>query len=292
MSTPTVHRLTVHDVAEAISRAAKAPTWASPASRNGDMSFTGTAKFGDAVTIARTGWPEGRARIQRATAAIAAASKHTPAPFLQMDVAGAYPVAAIAAAGDPACMVSPEPIEDSRRPAIRLTYEAGYSCAYGTKQVENFGAAVAAYVDAAEDAGFRVELTAIYNARTHDSTERIQIRIPVKQADEALDMDRVAFMTSHPSAFRRIAFGLFEQLPKAERRFSMGYGTPCQPLPGDIEDGEIYLPGLNIFGPKDPDLSDPVRTFQRLGPIIQQRLTDIDAPIPPLAFAGDVDTDA
>jgi hypothetical protein len=86
-----------------IADAKRTPLNSNPSSRatsgefNGEWS--GTKTFEEAVDLAINGWPEGRKRLMTAMAAAQSAPAFTPS--LAMDVAGAYPIAALAEAPDP-----------------------------------------------------------------------------------------------------------------------------------------------------------------------------------------------
>ena len=103
------HQIIDFDSLDALVTAASAPSsWATRDSREGEFSFTGTRSFDQACEFARHGWQDGLSRMQCALDAVKASNTASgPAPGFLLDVAGAYPIAALAAAGDAFCMMAP-----------------------------------------------------------------------------------------------------------------------------------------------------------------------------------------
>lgn len=252
-------------------------------SRSQDGGWAGTRTFAEAPKLAREGWPEGREKLVKAMAE--ADSRPSQQPALMMDVAGAYPIAALAAAGDPCSMVDLAPVEDRVRPIIRLIVCRSGSAAYGADEFLNYGAAVLSYIEGLENFGFRVEITVSF-ACTMDGQKQVDTRVIVKKAEEHFEIDKLAFSLASPAFFRRLGFGVWESIPEIDTILGWGYGTPRNLDEKEAEDGQIILPGVNMVAPGDKSLKSPAAALAKIGPMIEAQLRNAGMVAPPLAFAA------
>lgn len=259
------------------------PTYGEGAAhRVGDKEWSGAASFEEAVKMAREGWPEGRKLMVDAMASAAPVTAKV-ADYM-MDVAGAYPIAALAAAGDPMCMVAPAPVSDRVRPVIRLAINRCASAAYSCKEFTNFGAAVASYVDALEGSGYRVEIDAAMVCM--DGNNRpYYCGVIVKQAHEPLEIDRMAFCLTNPAFLRRLHFAVAQN--REDDHGSMSYcGSPLNIEPSHVDHGVLVVPGINVFSPGSKPLKSPTAAALALEPIIRDVLSQAGVAPPALAFGG------
>jgi len=257
------------------------PVWANRSSRNiGDGNWQGSATFPEAMTLARYGWPEGRAKMVKAVSVAAMSAGFAKAPAYDMDMAGAYPIPALAAAGELLCMVNPAPTAQRAKPIVKLTVAACVSSMVSESDIFNYGAALLAFVDGLEQSDIRVELSVCYASRSRDMKTETAFSVTFKQADEALDLDRAAFVLASPAMFRRLVFSLYElNLPQS---FEYGYGIPRDPKAGDDFDADaILLPSCQSFRGK---LRNPSEAFAVIAPTIETLLQDRFANFPPLSF--------
>lgn len=250
----------------------------------GEDEFSGTRNFGQAMDLAVKGWPEGRKKIMTAIASAQASPTFTPA--LTMDVAGAYPIAALAAAGDPCSMVDLAPIEDRVRPIVRLVIQRGASAAYEVDEFTNYGAAVLSYVEGLEAAGFRCEITVAFCSDFHESGDSV-ITVVVKRAEETMEFDRMAFVMTHPSFFRRICFAVMESTEVLSGwliRHSYGYSR--NPKASEFDHDQVLVPGVNMVNPGAKELKSVKACLAHVGPMIEAQLKQAGIDPPPQAFGG------
>jgi len=246
--------------------------------------WTGTETFEGAVDMAQYGWPEGRKRLMVAMAEARGAPRMIA--DMVMDVAGAYPIAALAAAGDPCSMVDLQPVEERVRPIIRLAISRNGSSAYSADEFMNYGAAILSYVEGLENAGFRCEI-ASYSATALNNGVQEYTSVTLKRAEEHIEMDRMAFCLTHPAFLRRLGFAVSESTPGIWENLGSGYGEPVNPDPGkDTEPDQIIIPGINIAEPGSAALKSARAALERLGPMIEKQLKNKGVAPPPLAFGG------
>lgn len=228
--------------AEYTAAAARPPgsNWTHPASRGESPSFTGTADYDTALALLAHGWQEGRERMSTGLAALAPATITTPTRTL--DVAGAYPIAALAAGGAMDCMVTPCQIV-TPRPAIRIV--AGFAAPWTItpNAIMNRGIAIASVIDTLESAGQRVELIAERRGISKKARADYRLTITLKDAEQPLEIDRIAFALAHPSMLRRIAFRIDEQT-FTQAAWGPGYGVPQQADAADFPDA-ILIPSID-----------------------------------------------
>lgn len=279
------HNFTFDSVESFVREASKGPgpDWKSARSSHSEgAGFSGTASFEEAASLALAGWPEGRARMVRGVEAVASSPAFERAAALFFDVAGAYPVAALAAAGVPECMVSPAPVSERARPIVRLAVSGSVSYNYGADEIFAYGAALLGVIDALESAEFRVELSVIFPAEKRG--HKVATSVRVKDAPDALDLDRAAFCLAHAATLRRLVFGVMEANLSSET-FYPGYGAPRTPERGfDGDEGVVFLPGPQQFAAGSPQLKTPESAFAALAPSVLELLRDRYAEFPPLQF--------
>lgn len=280
-------RHTYDNLGSFIADAKREPLNSDPSSRSTDGAFaeewSGTKTFEEAVGLATHGWPDGRKLLMTAMAEAQSAPAFTPS--LVMDVAGAYPIAALAAAGDPRSMVDLQPVEDRVRPIVRLVVQRGGSAAYDPHEFLNYGAAVLSYIEGLEAASFRVEIEVSFAAKIGDINHYLSVI--AKRAEEPMEMDRLAYVLTHPAFFRRIAFAVKESTPGiAEHLNRNAYGFSQSPTPEQVDRNQIILPGVNMVKPGAKELKTPKAALAHLAPMIENQLRNAGMAPPPLAFGG------
>jgi hypothetical protein len=247
-----------------------------------DSDFCGATRAG-AFDMARMGWPEGRKNMVAAMAQARPSIALTPA--FVMDVAGAYPIAALAAAGDPCSMVLPDPVETAPRPIVRLAVNVWASCAYTSAQFTAYGAAVLSYIDAIEASGARVELNMLCHCTVDSTRDSYTAMVPIKRAEEPVEIDRLTYCFTHVSMLRRLFF-THMQIAEGVAGKMPGCGYPRNPDEGDVEKGVIVVPGINTIHYNDKALKSPAACAAYLSNIMEKVLNQVGVELPELAFGG------
>jgi hypothetical protein len=257
------------------------PTWESRSSRSKGGDWNGSKDWNEALDFAAHGWPEGRAKMGKALAAAAAASSFDSYPAMALDVAGAYPMPHLAAAGEPFCMVTPAPISERNRPVLRLCIAGAVSSMVNGGEIVNYGAALLTVIDALEAADYRVELSLCFALRSHSQTEA-SFTVTVKQAQEPLELDRLAFVLASPAMWRRLGFAIIETLPQD---FESGYGVPRDPEAGkDFDAACILLPSCQSFKGRGESFATAEKALAAVMPTLQELLLDRHADFPKVLF--------
>lgn len=158
----------------------------------------------------------------------------------QKAIAGSHPDVARFIAGMPDNMNKRIVSDCMRKPCYDIVVNASYSCDITTKQIMNYGAAIANAIDTLEGLGYSISLKLAHAARNDDKAWGECI--VMKSHGEALDLDRMAFYVAHPSFLRRLVFSHNEAF-NTQATISYGYGSPCG-LPEEhmLGDTIMYFP--------------------------------------------------
>lgn len=255
---------------EAARRPSAADAKSSKREGNGGKDFTGTSTFDEAVDLAVRGWPEGRDKLMTVLSTAQASMTFTPS--LTMDVAGAYPIPALAAAGDPCSMVDLAPTEERVRPIVRLVIQRGASAAYTVDEFTVYGAAVLSYIDGLEASGYRCEITTAFCSDLKSDGSSVTTCV-VKRAEEQMEIDRMAYVLAHPSFFRRICFAVLESTEGLAKVLNRnGYGFSRNPSAEDFDRDQVLVPGVNNVAPGNKALASVDACLKHIGPMIEAQL--------------------
>lgn len=219
--------------------------------------WAGTKTMEEACALAESGWKDGLERISRARQTMRvpiAPDAFNIAP--RFDEEGDE-VAIDRWLGGESDHWHSFPLE--RQPArgriARIAVNIAASAAFSADQLNRRGAAVAAMADALESAGIRCEIDVVFvacedcvrgddNVPSPDS-RLMQITLRLKNAEDALDLDRVGYWLMNPAALRRMMFRAMEQADrKTFDHFAGDYGYPTNVPAGTYDDETIYLPAL------------------------------------------------
>jgi hypothetical protein len=277
----TFHRYVFDSVASFARQAEDTSHKATHSSSKSEDDDWAGGSFKQATDMIDTGWPEGREKMGASLAEVS--TTPTMMASLAMDVAGAYPIAALAAAGDPCAMVDLQPIEDRVRPIVRLVVGRVASALYSAKEFMNYGVAVLSYVEGLEAAGFRVEIEANM-ACMMDNRIKVDCRVTLKKAEEPIEMDKLAYALAHPTFLRRICFRVWESIPEIDAILGWGYGSPRSLEPCEIEHNQIVLPGINVLESKH--LKTAQEALKAVAPVIEKQMKNAGLAPPPIVFAG------
>lgn len=197
--------------------------------------FFWTKTFEEAVELARGGWAEGTAKIvehREQCAAFLAAAKTAKAREFGWDVTGQFIDVGRLLSGEPECCGSEFDGGTqlaSRVVSIRLNQSV--SAAISADTICARGVTVLVAVDLLESCGVRCEVTVSKGSKSNGgegSVKNLQVdtHVVVKQAGDAVDLDKLAFWVAHPASFRRFGFRLNEQNGL----------SPCGSCPAQLSD--------------------------------------------------------
>lgn len=225
----------------------------SPSSKNlGNESWAGTKTFAEAMDLARKGWPEGLAKVKAMAEQIwRVVGQEVKKLEFNYEVAGDDVDVGRFLTGEPENMM--EYIEEpsvGRGKIVHIYVNTVASCGISQETMYNRGAAVLALVDALEKLGFSccVQTIDAISERWSGDKNILRYNVTLREAGEALDMDRLAFALAHASWLRRLIFSAMEQeSPELRRMFGIGmgaYGNPEEARGATNDEHGIDVPSL------------------------------------------------
>lgn len=226
----------------------------------------------DALRMAREGWREGAERARPLLDRVKVA-RPTKRALVRYDVAGAVPNVPRYLAGNPLNMRTFQRSATSQRPVITIVASTAAPWFVEAATFEGLAVAAMAIVDRLEDTGFRVEIIAgRRESNEHSGTRegtgknnalghRSEMFFRLKAADDAMDLDRVAFGIGHPAVHRRILFAAGGMHPDYKESLfgCQGYAVGLSAL--ERPPGTYILPSLASL--HNENVKDPVAIFDR-----------------------------
>lgn len=240
-----------------------------------DKKFHGNARtMADALRMAREGWREGAERARPLLDRVKVA-RPTKRALVRYDVAGAVPNVPRYLAGNPLNMRTFQRSATSQRPVITIVASTAAPWFIEAETFEGLAVAAMAIVDRLEDSGFRVEIIAGRressetgnNAARKGTGEnnklgyRSEMFFRLKAADDAMDLDRIAFGIGHPAVHRRILFAAGGMHPDYKASLGGGQGFAIALSPLERPPGTYILPSLASL--HNDNVRDPVAIFDR-----------------------------
>ena len=225
----------------------------------------GSADYDSAVVLAEHGWPQGRDYMQDTMADIQSVSEPSPVPAQALDVAGAYPVAPLAAAGEMFCMVSLGDSLERSRPVIDVDINLSRPSSCEPSEINNWGGVILSEIDKLESAGYSVNLTVHKYSGDYDDKFTCDVAVNVKRASEPLEIDRLAFVLTSPAMQRRLMFRALEhaadlgdgfktdnQRKTFCNKYAGSYGVRIMKAPKKLDDTwSVWIPPMANNGMYD-----------------------------------------
>lgn len=214
---------------------------------NKDKSWDFNVGWQGAVKLSRDGWAEGAAMVARMVETL---SRYLPPVTDGPDTAalqdggGAWVDIERYLQGDPVCYYGFNGQDGNRKPVEIVTNVAAH-CGVDAKAMARRGAATLAVVKALELRGYSCGLTVGQGVQGNGDMRLISL-VRIKEPNEALSVDSVAFTMAHPAFLRRMIFAYEEREPKDIReaigiRPGGGYGRPDDIPDQVIPEGAIHL---------------------------------------------------
>lgn len=202
--------------------------------------WAGTETFEQALELARRGWPEGAERISTLRATLENVVQKTvvaKSAQLRWDVAGDFLDIGRVLTGEPdsfGSFVEAEANQPAAR-VVRLVCNVSARAEVKAPSIFSAGAAVVAAVDVLESLGHRVELWLGSGSENYlDRGKKLTVLVKIKEASQAVDLDRLAFLAASNASLRRIFFSVEEDLG-----FPPGSSRTC---PLKVAPGAVITP--------------------------------------------------
>lgn len=178
----------------------------------GDPNFFGSKGWHEMVDVVQRGWPEGAERVKALVAECDGIVSEVRARMqtIEFDVSGRWLDVGRHLTGEPEAfgeMVETQ--EDAGSKIVRVEVNLATSAYFSADQFFARGAAACVLADLIEATGRRCELYGVLrHVDSWGGNLDLRVRVLVKSAHEALDMNRLAAAFAHASFYRRALFSL------------------------------------------------------------------------------------
>lgn len=199
------------------------------------------------------GWPEGADRLRAIASEInGVIAGQTTAMDVHYDVTGESLDIGAYMAGEPECFMDLHEVQrEGAGKIVSILVNNTSEMTVKTISYINRGSAILSLIDLLEGQGFRVELSAFVNIQNPFTRMSFSIVVPIKEANEPANVERIAFSMAHPAFSRRAMYNIADGQPVKYRRSlyqkskGMGYAG-CYPgvvrTPSDIVIWKTLMP--------------------------------------------------
>lgn len=177
----------------------------------------GTQSYEDAIDLARKGWAEGLARMDKEIHMVEdmiPTMTHTYEIAMSRVGPGVIDINRyINGHPEPWIIQEEDHIISSEGNIVRININSGLVWSVNPDELFNKGAKVCSLIKVIEAMGKRVELVISHycTGYVRSKSDTLLIQTLVKASQDPLDIDRVAFFSAHTSFVRRILFSVMEQ---------------------------------------------------------------------------------
>lgn len=219
--------------------------------------FTKTKTFDEAVTLMKDGWTDMASEL---TVRLQNVDKHTQTAHTRQmfnSVAGFQPIVPLYLVGVPTSMASMKMVAKKQK-VITVTKLVNYSCGVSSDQIVTESIKAMQVIKALEAQGYRVNIDVALG--TQAGGRQIVASIRIKNANEKLNVSKLAFPLVHPSMLRRLLLRYLEVNENVTSAFVFGYGAPIsdytmRPLLPDT----IVIPPIWQVDPNDIKSLDDIK---------------------------------
>lgn len=193
--------------------------------------FSRTKSFEEACSLLVKGWDQGAKELDQKVEAYFKGSKVT-SQSQQIKRKTIYDVAGYQVSvprylnGVPDSMVRTKMIPVKNK-ILTINKIMGYRADVNPQTILDESAKALAIVKRLEDMGYRVNVNIVNLSKGYSRIEpnMLGLKVRVKNANERLNISKLAFTMCHPGMMRRIIFGFKEVFPGVTSDFGPGYGA-------------------------------------------------------------------
>ena len=230
--------------------------------------------FQSMIRMATEGWPDGRDEIEKFVIDIEKkVMGYLPVVEVAHDVQGQWFDVGAYITGDPECYGLFQDTDYYNEKKGGKIIHIVLNVDVSSKPFKR-GAAGVAIIDALERSGHRVVADAIANTVGRDN-RLLETRIRVKNSDEPVQLDKLAFLVAHRDILRHMLFACWERLPEPVRRlygFNTSYGWVGY-VPKE-DQGDIYVErSADHYGTIDQVAKYVLATIKEQGVNISEEIT-------------------
>lgn len=185
--------------------------------------WTQTESFDEAVLLMKRGWSDMAQKLVNKLKVIDKKTEMVTKRRSVNSVAGFHPVVPLYLAGVPTSMVSYKMVPVKQK-IVNITKLLNYHGGISSETIIDESIKVLQIVKKLEAQGYSVNVNVAFGSSKNGRNIAASIRI--KNANERLNVSKLAFPMVHPSMLRRLMFRYIEVTPNATNGYAKGYGAP------------------------------------------------------------------
>lgn len=191
----------------------------------GKEKFCGTASFEEAMDLFKNGWSQMAENLQKRLVAKEKQVVYGAKQKTIYDVAGFQASVPRYLQGIPTNMINKKSVPVKQK-VITVSKEISYSWQITTEQIIEESVKALMIVKKLEAQGLKVNLNILFIAKSMlFDGEVFAIKVKIKNANERLNVSKLAFPLVNPSMLRRLFFRFIEVYPRITEDFKYGYGV-------------------------------------------------------------------
>lgn len=198
--------------------------WNEHHSVSGNMDFTKTANFEEAVDLMKNGWTDMAQKLTNVLKVKEQKLAYVNRRKNVNSVAGFQPIVPLYLAGVPCNMVSTKVVTVKQK-VLDIVKSIDYNGSISTNTIIEESVKAMQLVKKFEAQGYRVNLYIALGSITN--SKKMFAKVKIKGANEKLNVSKLAFPMVHPSMLRRLFFRFIEVHPEVTKDFVWGYGKPA-----------------------------------------------------------------
>lgn len=187
--------------------------------------WTQTESFDEAVLLMKRGWSDMAQKLVNKLKVLDKKTAMVTKRRSVNSVAGFHPIVPLYLAGVPNSMVSYKMVPVKQK-VVNITKLFNYNSGVSSETIVDESIKVLQVVRKLEAQGYSVNVNVAFGSSSGGRNIAASIRI--KNANERLNVSKVAFPMVHPSMLRRLMFRYIEVTPNATKSYVGGYGAPVQ----------------------------------------------------------------
>lgn len=210
-------------------------------SETGSFYFTGTHSYDEAMKLLKNGWTDEAKKLTQIMDALIKTKQNVMQRRQVRSVAGGQAIVAAYLNGAPNNMMQ-QKLEPKKQKVITITKAIGYLADVSKETIREEAIKALKVVMKLEAQGYRVNLNVM--SVSESGSDAIACKVRVKNANEKLNISKVAFPMCHPSFFRRMVFKFREVFPN--NLLWKNYGATCNKkfYRAMMEDHEYLIPNF------------------------------------------------
>lgn len=206
-----------------------------------DIDFQGVSTYEEAVDLFEHGYSQEIEALN-----LPPAKNGARRPAFTASPIGFAPIVPNALKGLPNSMIDTRPRKSGAR-VVRLVVDVGRSGSVETYEIEEWGRQIVALCRGLEIGGQRVQIDVLASCSTYRGTI-CAFRLPIKRAQEPLDIKRICFPIVHPAFQRVFKFDWYDRMPNSPTVGGYGHAlcyedsaTRAKYAEGILQPNEYYV---------------------------------------------------